>query len=74
LRLLKIGAVVRTSVRCVTVATASGFPSQQEFALARLAAAAEIAIFSREASSVLEVCPPATGPTGRNGGCAFRPG
>lgn len=41
LRLLKIGALVRTSVRRVSIAMASGFPGQQEFALAhaRLATA-----------------------------------
>lgn len=41
LRLLKIGALVRSSVRRVSIAMASGFPGQQEFALAhtRLAAA-----------------------------------
>jgi hypothetical protein len=40
LRLLKIGALVRTSVRRVTIAMASGFPGQPEFAHARLTAAA----------------------------------
>jgi len=41
LRLLKIGAMVRTSVFRVTLALASSFPDQQECALAhaRLAAA-----------------------------------
>jgi hypothetical protein len=34
LRLLKIGALVRISVRRVSVAMASGCPSQYEFALA----------------------------------------
>jgi hypothetical protein len=34
LRLLKIGALVRVSVRRITVAMASGCPAQQEFALA----------------------------------------
>lgn len=36
LRLLKIGAMVRTSVRRVAVAMASGFPAQTEFALAQI--------------------------------------
>jgi hypothetical protein len=36
LRLLKIGALVRRSVRRVKFAMASGFPSQTEFALARI--------------------------------------
>ena len=34
LKLLKIGALVRTSVRRVTIAMASAFPHQTEFALA----------------------------------------
>ena len=34
LRLLKIGALVRTSVRRISVAMASGCPAQQEFAQA----------------------------------------
>ena len=34
LKLLKIGALVRTSVRRVSVAMASAFPHQIEFALA----------------------------------------
>jgi hypothetical protein len=34
LKLLKIGALVRTSVRRVTIALASAFPHQSEFALA----------------------------------------
>ena len=41
LRLLKIGALVRTSVRRVTVAIASAFPHQSEFALAHVRLAAE---------------------------------
>ena len=36
LKLLKIGALVRTSVRRVTVAMASAFPHQTEFALAHV--------------------------------------
>jgi hypothetical protein len=42
LKLLKIGALVRVSVRRITVAMASGYPYRNEFALAhlRLAAAA----------------------------------
>src|SRR3954469_6535107 len=36
LKLLKIGALVRTSVRRVTVAIASAFPHQSEFALAHV--------------------------------------
>jgi len=42
LKLLKIGALVRTSVRRVKVAMASGHPCQPEFALAyaRISAAA----------------------------------
>jgi hypothetical protein len=41
LKLLKIGALVRTSVRRVTVAIASAFPHQSEFALAHVRLAAE---------------------------------
>ena len=41
LKLLKIGALVRTSVRRVTVAMASAFPHQSEFALAHVRLAAE---------------------------------
>ena len=41
LRLLKIGALVRTSVRRVTVAMASAFPNQSEFALAHARLAVE---------------------------------
>src|SRR5215211_2312210 len=41
LKLLKIGALVRTSVRRVTVAMASAFPHQSEFALAHARLAAE---------------------------------
>ena len=36
LRLLKIGALVRTSCRRIKLAMASGFPCQPEFALAHL--------------------------------------
>ena len=36
LKLLKIGALVRRSVRRIKFAMASGFPSQTEFALAYL--------------------------------------
>jgi hypothetical protein len=39
--LLKIGALVRTSVRRVTVAMASAFPHQSEFALAHIRLATE---------------------------------
>ena len=41
LKLLKIGALVRTSVRRVTVAMASAFPHQSEFALAHVRLATE---------------------------------
>ena len=41
LKLLKIGALVRTSVRRVMVAIASAFPHQSEFALAHVRLAAE---------------------------------
>src|ERR671916_1598237 len=41
LKLLKIGALVRTSVRRVTVAMGSAFPHQSEFALAHVRLAAE---------------------------------
>ena len=41
LKLLKIGALVRRSVRRVTVAMASAFPHQTEFALAHVRLAAE---------------------------------
>ena len=42
LKLLKIGALVRVSVRRITIAMASGYPFQPEYALAhaRLTAAA----------------------------------
>ena len=41
LKLLKIGALVRTSVRRLTIAMASAFPHQTEFALAHVRLAAE---------------------------------
>jgi hypothetical protein len=41
LKLLKIGALVRTSVRRVTVAMASAFPHQSEFTLAHVRLATE---------------------------------
>lgn len=39
LKLLKIGALVRTSVRRVKLAMASGYPYQREFAIAHTALA-----------------------------------